>query len=607
MSKETKKENTEAYLVTARKWRPMVFEDVIGQSHVSTTLKNAIASGRLHHAYIFSGPRGCGKTTTARILAKAINCEHPVDTNPDNKCELCTEITEGRSLNVFEIDGASNRGIDEIRNLRESVRYGPSKGKYKVYIIDEVHMLTKEAFNALLKTLEEPPAHVLFIFATTEVHKVPLTILSRCQRFDFHRNTIEDITSRLKYIAGKEKMSITDGALLLIAKKADGSMRDGQSIFDQIVSFCGTDIDEKQIIEVLNLVDEEFFFRASEIIRKKDAAACLAFVGEIMAKGYDLREFLSGFSEHFRNLLVVAITGSAKLVETSEPFRKKYEEEAKAFSESKLLRFIKIVNDTDAALRFAQQPRYRLEIAMLLMIKIDDAAELGALLDQIEQLKKKLNSAASAPSTASTPAPAKSRGFDEGQYTGEIRGMVKSTQPNLRPDQVVSSFKTAFGAKYKPENHISLASEAPTPAVSGVALSIDEVSAKWQEFIAEVRNQKKINVATVLAESKLVEVNGVVVKLSCASSFQSDAVKMNRDFLLQVSQSVFGAKLRFDCLIGESGNGGTDHSSASASPDAPAAARQSSSPYPESLSGDLMQDPVVQALMKELGAKPIGQ
>ena len=194
-----------SYQVTARKWRPMVFEDVIGQAHVTNTLKNALATNRLAHAFIFCGGRGCGKTTTARILAKAINCLHPKDSNPCNECEVCTEITNGRSMDVVEIDGASNRGVDEIRNLRESVRYAPARGKYKVYIIDEVHMLTKEAFNALLKTLEEPPPHVLFIFATTEIHKVPSTILSRCQRYDFRRITIEDIMSRLRFIAGEEK------------------------------------------------------------------------------------------------------------------------------------------------------------------------------------------------------------------------------------------------------------------------------------------------------------------------------------------------------------------------------------------------------------------
>src|SRR5512143_548049 len=227
-----------SFLATARKWRPMVFEDIVGQEHVATTLRNAIATNRLAHAYIFSGPRGVGKTTAARILAKAVNCLHPDNQNPDNTCELCSEITENRSVNVFEIDGASNRGVEEIRNLREAVRYGPPKGKYKIYIIDEVHMLTREAFNALLKTLEEPPSYVIFIFATTEVHKVPLTILSRCQRFDFRRIAVDEIATNLRAISKEEGVAIDEEALMVIAKKADGALRDAQSIFDQIRSFC---------------------------------------------------------------------------------------------------------------------------------------------------------------------------------------------------------------------------------------------------------------------------------------------------------------------------------------------------------------------------------
>src|ERR1043166_334525 len=270
-----------SYIVTARKWRPMVFEDVVGQSHVTTTLRNAIGTDRLSHSYIFSGPRGVGKTTTARILAKAINCLHPKDQNPDNECELCREITENRSVNVFEIDGASNRGVDEIRNLREAVRYGPANGRYKVYIIDEVHMLTKEAFNALLKTLEEPPSYIIFIFATTEIHKVPLTILSRCQRFDFRRIATEEIMGRLRFIAGQEKITIGEDALFIIAKRSDGSMRDAQSIFDQIVSFCGDTIDTAEMVRMLNVVDEEIYFRTTDAVRSKDAPGALALIEEI--------------------------------------------------------------------------------------------------------------------------------------------------------------------------------------------------------------------------------------------------------------------------------------------------------------------------------------
>ncbi|MEO8167306.1 MAG: DNA polymerase III subunit gamma/tau, partial [bacterium] len=245
------------YIVTARKWRPMKFDDVAAQNHVTQTLKNAVKQNRIAHAYLFAGPRGVGKTTTARLLAKLVNCLHPTaDFEPDNVCEMCVEITEGRSFDVMEIDGASNRGVDEIRNLRESVRYTPAKGKYKVYIIDEVHMLTKDAFNALLKTLEEPPPRVLFIFATTEIHKLPATVISRCQRFDFSRIAIDEIIKNLKGISQQEGLEVDDEALLLIAKKGDGSMRDAQSIFDQIVALCGRTITKEQILLALNIVDQ---------------------------------------------------------------------------------------------------------------------------------------------------------------------------------------------------------------------------------------------------------------------------------------------------------------------------------------------------------------
>ena len=378
-----------SYQVTARKWRPMVFEDVVGQSHVTTTLRNALSSKRVAHAYIFSGQRGCGKTTTARILAKAVNCEKPKDFNPDNSCESCKEITEGRSLDVIEIDGASNRGVEEIRNLREAVRYAPTRGKYKVYIIDEVHMLTKEAFNALLKTLEEPPPHVMFIFATTEVHKVPATILSRCQRFDFRRISIEEIMTRLRFIAGEEKVTIDEDALMVIAKKGDGSLRDSQSIFDQVRSFCGNTITHADALKTLNAVDLDVYFKVTGLIREKSQRGGIELVEEIIKLGYDLREFVGGLAEHFRNLLVVLSTGAGDLVETTDHYRQKYVQEAKRFTDADLLRLIKQANELEQSLRWASQPRYKLEAALLQMITMESSVRVQDLLKQIDDLKKR--------------------------------------------------------------------------------------------------------------------------------------------------------------------------------------------------------------------------
>jgi len=277
------------YLVLARKWRPQVFEDVLGQEHVGKTLKNAIRLGRVAHAYLFSGPRGVGKTSVARILAKALNCEKGPVEIPCNSCVNCREITEGSSMDVNEIDGASNRGIDEIRELRENVKFAPASSRYKIYIIDEVHMLTKEAFNALLKTLEEPPPHVIFVFATTETHKVPATILSRCQRFDFRRLSLRNITDNLRRIASMEGIRISDAGLTLIAEASEGSVRDAQSLFDQAISFAGTEIGDGEVEELLGTADRRFLFSLSEAVLARDAAACLRIIEEAYFAGLDMR------------------------------------------------------------------------------------------------------------------------------------------------------------------------------------------------------------------------------------------------------------------------------------------------------------------------------
>jgi len=283
------------YKVISLKYRPQTFDDVVGQDHITKTIRNAIEKDKIGHAYIFSGPRGTGKTTTARILAKRVNCENPKDGNPCNECSSCKEISEDRSLDVVEIDGASNRGIDDIRSLREQVKYPPTKGKYKVFIIDEFHQITKDAFNALLKTLEEPPSYVLFIFATTELQKVIPTILSRCQRFEFKRIAINELIDRLKYICKEEKIDIDDDSLLLIAKKGDGSMRDAQSILEQAAAFSKDKIDYEMIIDILGIIKEEVYFDLIQSIIMKDINKLLSLINEMIMNGYDIIEFVSGF------------------------------------------------------------------------------------------------------------------------------------------------------------------------------------------------------------------------------------------------------------------------------------------------------------------------
>ncbi len=535
-----------SYQVTARKWRPMVFEDVIGQSHVTNTLKNALSTNRLAHAFIFCGGRGCGKTTTARILAKAINCLNPKDSNPCNECEVCVEITNGRSMDVVEIDGASNRGVDEIRNLRESVRYAPARGKYKVYIIDEVHMLTKEAFNALLKTLEEPPPHVLFIFATTEVHKVPSTILSRCQRYDFRRITIEDIMSRLRYIAGEEKIAIDDDSLMIVAKKGDGSMRDAQSIFDQVVSYCGTTITAPQIISLLNVVDQEFFFRVSDCIKAHDAQTGISLVEEIVRNGFDIKEFLSGLVEHFRNLLIARTTQSTHLVEVPEVYRVRYADAASLFDEQDILRLIKLTTDLESSIRYSSQPRFKLEVGIIQMTKMEQSVKIDFLLQQLEEMKKKLNSgdrslakpfnlSVSVPTPALRPVPS--------NQTAE----ESSTRPAFTPLKKISD--TPKLSLVSP-HAVSSETVASAPAGQETEASLGEdlferVKQEWEKIVDDVR-RKKISVGTMLGESTPFSVANETLNIACADDFHFSSLKRNQMFLTETVNTLLGTKLRID-------------------------------------------------------------
>ena len=370
-----------SFLVTARKYRPSSFIEVIAQDHVVATLINSIRLNRIAHAYLFSGPRGVGKTTMARIFAKALNCQNLKNGEPCNTCDTCREISEGRCIDIIEIDGASNNGVEQVRSIRDAVRFLPAREKYKMYIIDEVHMLSNSAFNALLKTLEEPPPHAIFLFATTEVSKLPATVISRCQRYDFRRISTESIVGQLRTICAQEEFTAEDAALFAIAKKGDGSMRDAESIFDQVVAYCGSDLTYQAVRDVLHVVDQDTFFRLTDLIYDKNTRDGFAFAQDVIKSGYDVQDFLSGLEEHLRNLLVIRTTGEAQLIEAPDEIRNRYVADAQKFTEGDILRLLKHTADTLTSIKNSIQPRLKFEIALIAMIKMDSTVEISNLLN----------------------------------------------------------------------------------------------------------------------------------------------------------------------------------------------------------------------------------
>jgi len=432
-----------SYQVFARKYRPQNFDDVLGQDHVTQTLKNAIQRQRLAHAYLFVGPRGTGKTSTARILAKSLNCIHGPTVKPCGICDSCKEISQGLSLDVLEIDGASNNSVDQVRELRENVRFAPVRGKYKIYIIDEVHMLTQQAFNALLKTLEEPPAHVIFVFATTEPHKVLPTILSRCQRFDLRRIPAQIIAKHLSYIAKKEEVTLTQEAAEAIAIAAEGGLRDAESMLDQLVAFCGNAIGESEVLEVFGLTSEHVVANLTRSILNQKGADALSIVHKQAEAGKDLSKLHSDLLGFFRNLLVYKVDPSSLREEIGDQARGALDELAPLIDAQQLLRLIEKVSEVESTIKWASNKKLHLEIALIRAIQTLSEVSLGAVIDALANLRDGSDQPAQA---VIAPVPSTPPPQDVPRVEGPPRAILEESAPakaapDLSPKESLQQFE----------------------------------------------------------------------------------------------------------------------------------------------------------------------
>jgi len=395
-----------SYLVLARKWRPQLFEDLIGQEHVSRTLKNAILADRVHHAFLFTGARGVGKTSAARIFAKALNCLQGPTTEPCGRCPSCLEITAGQGVDVFEIDGASNTGVDDIRDLRENIRYLPSNSRYKIFIIDEVHMLSINAFNALLKTLEEPPQHAKFIFATTEPHKIPVTILSRCQRFDFRKISTALVAGRLRYIVEQEQVEISDSGLAMIARSGGGSMRDAQSTLDQVIAFCGDKVSDEDLQGLLGLVDRRLLLETVEAVLARDGRRVLSVVQRVDEHGHAFRQFCRQVVALVRSLVVLKVSDRpGELLDAGETELQELKPLAEQCSLEDLQRMLTLLIGAEAELAQANYPRLTMEMVLIRLAQLPPGQDVARLISKLEALEKRLAEGASPSPSAPSAAP----------------------------------------------------------------------------------------------------------------------------------------------------------------------------------------------------------
>jgi len=554
-----------------RKWRPQAFDEIIGQDRVTRTLQNAIRTNRVVHAYLFAGHRGTGKTTTARILAKALNCVNGPTPTPDGSCPNCTAIAGGYSLDVIEIDAATNRGIDEIRELRDRIRLAPTEGRYKVYIIDEAHMLTTEGANALLKTLEEPPSHAILVLVTTEPHRLPPTILSRCQRFDFRRVSQREIIARLRHIAETEGFRIEDPALTLIAGAADGSVRDAESILDQLAAFAEGPITGADVVSVLGILAEDVALRFADAILARDVPACVDLVEHIIGEGKDVRQVLRTLLDHFRDLLVLQTGARADVLDTTEHRLAALRAQAERADVADVLQALKVLAATEAEARWSPQPRLLLEIALIRLCRPEMDATLEGLRTRVAGLEQRLGGQAEAgtpvseqPSQRSAiPRPSEPGAHQRPAASRPPEPAVPQPKPPVpapakvppRPGPKPAS-KGPANASGGPaimavvETPADLEHQPPLEAVSPVLL--DDVRRAWARILEEVKHTKMFCHALLIEGIPLEVTSGtLVVGLRTGYNFHLENLHRpeNRSIIEGAVERVLQQRLRLQCTI----------------------------------------------------------
>ena len=475
-----------SYTALYRKFRPDTFADVKGQDHIVTTLKNQIRANRIGHAYLFTGTRGTGKTTVAKIFARTVNCENPTENGPCGTCRICRAIAAGASMNVIEIDAASNNGVDNIREIVDEVSYSPAEGKYKVYIIDEVHMLSIGAFNALLKTLEEPPSYVIFILATTEVHKLPITILSRCQRYDFKRISIDTITARMQELVAAEQVQVEEKALRYIAKAADGSMRDALSLLDQCIAFhLGRELTYDKVLDVLGAVDTEVFSRLLRHVLDRDVLGCVTLLEEIVMQGRELTQFVTDFTWYLRNLMLVQSSDNLEdVIDMSSDNLARLKEEAQMIEMDRIIRYIRIFSELAGQIRFASQKRILVEIALIKLCKPAMETNREALVDRIREVEEKLENGVviAADGLGADGYPGGNRQGENGSY-GNVNGG--------------GTAGAGSGAKQ--------------PLPKAIPEDIKEIVSKWPSIVGSAENPMRLYLKT--AKLSLASDNGLLMVL----------------------------------------------------------------------------------------------